>query len=136
MPSSFINGNNFWFLPSRYCDGINEPMGISLSEDIPKQMRSDLLNSTSPIKVQQRMVYANFSSQMQVDVNFHVKVSLFSFVPHVITFLAVSNKVKLLLLNFQNQSISTRVLLVIVCDVFLYMTQYAFDFLYNFYYCC
>lgn len=51
-------------------------MAISLSEDIPKMMRSDLLNSTSPIRVQQRMVYANFSSHMQVDVNFHVKVSL------------------------------------------------------------
>lgn len=75
VPSSFINGNNFWFLPSSLCDGINEPMTISLSEDIPKRMRSDLLNSTSPIKVQQRMVYANFSSQMQVDVKFHVKVS-------------------------------------------------------------
>lgn len=75
VPSSFINGNNFWFLPSRLCDGVNEPMAISLSGDIPKMMRSDLLNSTSPMVVQQRMVYANFSSHMQVDINFHVKVS-------------------------------------------------------------
>lgn len=76
VPSSFINGNNFWFLPSHLCDGVNEPMSISLSDDIPKMMRSDLLNTTSPIFVQQRMVYANFSSPMQVAVNFHVKVSL------------------------------------------------------------
>ncbi|KAJ6641361.1 Nose resistant to fluoxetine protein 6 [Pseudolycoriella hygida] len=73
VPSSFINGDNFWFVPSRLCDGINSPMAISLSDHIPKMMRSDLLNSTSPIKVQQRMIYANFTSDMQVDSNFHIK---------------------------------------------------------------
>lgn len=54
-------------------------MAISLSDDVPKMMRSDLLNSTSPISVQQRMVYAKFASDMQVDVNFHVNVSFLSY---------------------------------------------------------
>lgn len=76
VPSSFVFGNNFWFTSSQLCNQLNEPVHISLSAAIPKNMRADLLNSTSPVHLKHLMVYANFTSPMQVDVKFHVNVSL------------------------------------------------------------
>lgn len=68
-------GNNFWFSAPVLCDQLNAPVWISLSDGIAKNMRADLLNSSSPVRLKPRMVYANFSSPMQVDVKFHVNVS-------------------------------------------------------------
>lgn len=76
IPTSFVYGNNFWFSAPVLCDQLNAPVWISLSERIAKNMRADLLNSSSPVLLRPRMVYGQFSSPMQVDVKFHVNVRL------------------------------------------------------------
>lgn len=76
IPPSFVFGNNFWFSPSHLCTDLNDGVSISLSDSIPKLMKSNLMNDTSPIYLVHRMVYANFTSSLQIDIQYHIKVSI------------------------------------------------------------
>lgn len=86
IPESFVFGNNFWFKSSQVCDLINEPVQISLSPNIPKRMSEYLLNSTSPVPVKYQLIYANFTSPMQIDVKFHVYVSIKALLKIIVVF--------------------------------------------------
>lgn len=76
VPAAFVFGNNFWFTASSLCTYLNAPVQITHSASIPKNMGPELLNSTSPVRLKHRMVYANFTSPMQIDIKFHVNVSI------------------------------------------------------------
>lgn len=72
VPSTFVYGNNFWFTSAGLCDLTNEPLPISLSAHLPHRMHANLLPSASPVRMEPRMLYANYTDGMQVDFQFQI----------------------------------------------------------------
>lgn len=75
VPSTFVYGNNFWFNSAGLCDLSNAALPISLSTHLPQRMHADLMTSASPFRMEARMIYANYSDSMQVDLQFQLQVS-------------------------------------------------------------
>lgn len=75
MPGAFVYGDNFWFTATALCQRANEPLPMTLSPFVQRRMRDDLLSDAAPVRMQHRMVYARYSSDMQVDISFPVAVS-------------------------------------------------------------
>ncbi|XP_055920150.1 nose resistant to fluoxetine protein 6-like isoform X2 [Eupeodes corollae] len=67
--SGFIWGNNYWLGSRLGCAAVQNPVQITLSDQIVRIMNKDLIKQMAPFQMDYRVVYLKHNSPWQVDIN-------------------------------------------------------------------
>ncbi|KAM7343794.1 nose resistant to fluoxetine protein 6-like [Cochliomyia hominivorax] len=67
-PSGFVFGQNFWLGSQEACGAVRRPVGITLSENFPRVMKSGIIKDVAPFDMDYRVVYLRHNSPWQVEI--------------------------------------------------------------------
>ncbi|XP_055845709.1 nose resistant to fluoxetine protein 6-like [Episyrphus balteatus] len=68
VESGFIWGHNYWLGSKQGCAATQEPVGLTLSKQLERTMKKDLISQMAPFKMDYRVVYMSHNSPWQVEV--------------------------------------------------------------------
>ncbi|XP_017150793.1 nose resistant to fluoxetine protein 6 [Drosophila miranda] len=67
-PSGFVFGQNYWLGSRAVCEGVQRPVGITLSRNYERVMHYSILTQSAPFEMDYRMIYLRHSSPWQVEI--------------------------------------------------------------------
>ncbi|EDW34984.1 GL20075 [Drosophila persimilis] len=67
-PSGFVFGQNYWLGSRAACEGVQRPVGITLSRNYERVMHYSILTQSAPFDMDYRMIYLRHSSPWQVEI--------------------------------------------------------------------
>lgn len=67
-PSGFVYGQNYWLGSREACNGVRQPVGITLSKNFDRVMHYGLITQQAPFEMDYRVIYLRHNSPWQVEI--------------------------------------------------------------------
>lgn len=67
-PSGFVYGQNYWLGSREACNGLQSPVGITLSKNFDRVMHYGLITQQAPFDMDYRVIYLRHTSPWQVEI--------------------------------------------------------------------
>ncbi|XP_017840105.1 nose resistant to fluoxetine protein 6 [Drosophila busckii] len=67
-PSGFVYGQNYWLGSQEACQGVQRPVGITLSKNFERVMHHGLITQQAPFDMDYKVIYLRHNSPWQVEI--------------------------------------------------------------------